>query len=125
MALGMAAARGVPAAACRDMKVTESSESVLAGTKRPPFRLVCRLLGPDGGRVRGVQPAVSEEFVVRALPSHAKLGPPCQIRPRRRACARRAARRLRGVCGALHAFSPPAALSEFCAGSIFPHLPEN
>ena len=46
------------------MKVTESSESVLAGTKRPPFRLVCRALGMHGARLP-VQPAVSEEFVVR------------------------------------------------------------
>ena len=52
----------------RDMKVTESSESVLAGTKRPPFRLVCRALSMHGTRLP-VQPAVSEEFVVR-LPGH-------------------------------------------------------
>ena len=53
-------------ALCRDMKVTESSESVLAGTKRPPFRLVCRAISMHGTRLP-VQPAVSEEFVVRSL----------------------------------------------------------
>lgn len=45
------------------MKVTESSESVLAGTKRPPFRLVCRALSASGMRMP-IRPAVSEEFVV-------------------------------------------------------------
>ena len=45
------------------MKVTESSESVLAGTKRPPFRMVVRAVGPDGTRLN-IRPAVSEEFVV-------------------------------------------------------------
>ena len=48
----------------RDMKVTESSESVLAGTKRPPFRLVVRAVSTNGRRLH-VRPAVSEEFVVR------------------------------------------------------------
>ena len=48
----------------RDMKVTESSESVLAGTKRPPFRLVCRALSASGVRLP-IRPVVSEEFVVR------------------------------------------------------------
>jgi hypothetical protein len=47
------------------MKVTESSESVLAGTKRPPFRLVVRAVSASGQRLP-VRPAVSEEFVVRA-----------------------------------------------------------
>ncbi|KAK9825886.1 hypothetical protein WJX81_001066 [Elliptochloris bilobata] len=47
----------------RDMKVTESSESVLAGTKRPPFRLVVRAVSASGMRLP-VRPAVSEEFVV-------------------------------------------------------------
>lgn len=45
-------------------QVTESSESVLAGTKRPPFRLMVRCVRGDGGPVN-VRPAVSEEFVVR------------------------------------------------------------
>ncbi len=45
------------------MKVTESSESVLAGTKRPPFRLVCRALSATGARLP-IRPVVSEEFVV-------------------------------------------------------------
>ena len=53
-------------AACmhRDTKVTESSESVLAGTKRPPFRLYCNAVVPPGANLR-IRPAVSEEFVVR------------------------------------------------------------
>ena len=68
----------------RDMKVTESSESVLAGTKRPPFRLVCRVLGPDGARLRGVQPAVSEEFVVHISapsmpPLHYRVSVTCSV----------------------------------------------
>lgn len=45
-------------------QVTESSESVLAGTKRPPFRLMVRCVRADGGPIN-VRPAVSEEFVVR------------------------------------------------------------
>ena len=49
----------------RELRVTESSESVLAGTKRPPFRLVVRAIKPDGRRLN-IRPAVSEEFVVRA-----------------------------------------------------------
>lgn len=49
---------------CREVKVTESSESVLAGTKRPPFRLVVRAIRENGSRLP-VRPAVSEEFVVR------------------------------------------------------------
>ena len=49
---------------CRDTKVTESSESVLAGTKRPPFRLYCNAVVPPGANLR-IRPAVSEEFVVR------------------------------------------------------------
>ena len=48
----------------RELRVTESSESVLAGTKRPPFRLVVRAIKPDGRRLN-IRPAVSEEFVVR------------------------------------------------------------
>ena len=44
--------------------MTESSESVLAGTKRPPFRLYCNAVVPQGANIR-VRPAVSEEFVVR------------------------------------------------------------
>lgn len=48
------------------MQVTESSESVLAGTKRPPFRLMVRCVRADGSPVQ-VRPAVSEEFVVRIL----------------------------------------------------------
>ncbi len=48
----------------RDTKVTESSESVLAGTKRPPFRLYCNAVVPPGANLR-IRPAVSEEFVVR------------------------------------------------------------
>ena len=51
---------------CRDTKVTESSESVLAGTKRPPFRLYCNAVVPPGANIR-VRPAVSEEFVVSCL----------------------------------------------------------
>ncbi|KAK9918510.1 hypothetical protein WJX75_004610 [Coccomyxa subellipsoidea] len=54
---------GVPSVSLRDMKVTESSESVLAGTKRPPFRLVCRALSASGVRLP-IRPVVSEEFVV-------------------------------------------------------------
>lgn len=46
------------------MKVTESSESVLAGTKRPPFRLVVRAVHESGDRL-DIRPAVSEEFVVK------------------------------------------------------------
>ena len=45
----------------RDVKVSESSESVLAGTKRPPFRLVVRAQSEDGQLIR---PVISEEFVV-------------------------------------------------------------
>ncbi len=52
----------------RELRVTESSESVLAGTKRPPFRLVVRAIKPDGRRLN-IRPAVSEEFVVRAVSS--------------------------------------------------------
>ena len=37
---------------------------MLAGTKRPPFRLMVRCVRADGGPVN-VRPAVSEEFVVR------------------------------------------------------------
>ena len=48
---------------CREVKVTESSESVLAGTKRPPFRMVVRAVNGDGTRLN-IRPAVSEEFVV-------------------------------------------------------------
>lgn len=44
--------------------MTESSESVLAGTKRPPFRLVVRAIHESGQRL-DIRPAVSEEFVVR------------------------------------------------------------
>ena len=44
--------------------MTESSESVLAGTKRPPFRLYCNAVVPPGANLR-IRPAVSEEFVVR------------------------------------------------------------
>ena len=54
----------------RELRVTESSESVLAGTKRPPFRLVVRAIKPDGRRLN-IRPAVSEEFVVRARSSWA------------------------------------------------------
>ena len=43
--------------------MTESSESVLAGTKRPPFRMVVRAVSNDGSRLN-IRPAVSEEFVV-------------------------------------------------------------
>lgn len=43
--------------------MTESSESVLAGTKRPPFRMVVRAISGDGTRLN-IRPAVSEEFVV-------------------------------------------------------------
>ena len=50
---------------CRDVKVTESSESVLAGTKRPPFKLVVRAVPVHGEAVPNIKPAVSEEFVVR------------------------------------------------------------
>lgn len=53
-------------AAGREVKVTESSESVLAGTKRPPFRLVVRALIAADGRRAHIRPAVSEEFVVSA-----------------------------------------------------------
>lgn len=49
--------------ACREVKVTESSESVLAGTKRPPFRMVVRAVKSNGSRLN-IRPAVSEEFVV-------------------------------------------------------------
>ena len=52
--------------ACREVKVTESSESVLAGTKRPPFRLVVRVVMATDGRRAPIRPAVSEEFVVRS-----------------------------------------------------------
>ncbi|CAK0731822.1 hypothetical protein CVIRNUC_000047 [Coccomyxa viridis] len=54
---------GVPSVSLRDTKVTESSESVLAGTKRPPFRLYCNAVVPPGANLR-IRPAVSEEFVV-------------------------------------------------------------
>ena len=47
----------------REVKVTESSESVLAGTKRPPFRMVVRATDANGSRL-DLRPAVSEEFVV-------------------------------------------------------------
>ena len=58
------------AGACRDVKVTESSESVLAGTKRPPFRLVVRaVFAPGEASPPVIQPTVSEEFVVS--PTHA------------------------------------------------------
>ena len=50
--------------------MTESSESVLAGTKRPPFRLYCNAVVPPGANFQ-VRPAVSEEFVVGCLK------PPC------------------------------------------------
>lgn len=43
--------------------MTESSESVLAGTKRPPFRMVVRAVKINGTRMN-IRPAVSEEFVV-------------------------------------------------------------
>ena len=43
--------------------MTESSESVLAGTKRPPFRMVVRAVTSSGSRLN-IRPAVSEEFVV-------------------------------------------------------------
>jgi len=52
----------------RELRVTESSESVLAGTKRPPFRLVVRAIKPDGRRLN-IRPAVSEEFVVSIQPA--------------------------------------------------------
>jgi hypothetical protein len=51
--------------ALHDLKVSESSESVLSGTKRPPFRVVVRAIRSDGRRLN-IRPAVSEEFVVRA-----------------------------------------------------------
>ena len=63
----------------RELRVTESSESVLAGTKRPPFRLVVRAIKPDGRRLN-IRPAVSEEFVVRAsspLQAHCRCKRPC------------------------------------------------
>jgi hypothetical protein len=44
--------------------VTESSESVLAGTKRPPFRLVVHAVTATGERMPAIRPAVSEQFVV-------------------------------------------------------------
>ncbi|DBA98922.1 hypothetical protein WJX77_006198 [Trebouxia sp. C0004] len=47
----------------KEVKVTESSESVLAGTKRPPFRMVVRAVKGNGSRLN-IRPAVSEEFVV-------------------------------------------------------------
>lgn len=47
----------------KEVKVTESSESVLAGTKRPPFRMVVRAVSNSGSRLN-IRPAVSEEFVV-------------------------------------------------------------
>ncbi len=49
--------------------MTESSESVLAGTKRPPFRLYCNAVVPPGANIH-VRPAVSEEFVVSCLDKH-------------------------------------------------------
>ena len=56
--------------ACRDVKVTESSESVLAGTKRPPFRLVVRaVFAPGEASPPVILPTVSEEFVVGSLAS--------------------------------------------------------
>ncbi|KAK9803940.1 hypothetical protein WJX72_006604 [[Myrmecia] bisecta] len=54
---------GMAVVPLRDMKVTESSESVLSGTKRPPFRLVVRAVRSNGRRLN-IRPAVSEEFVV-------------------------------------------------------------
>lgn len=48
----------------RELKVTESSESVLAGTKRPPFRLVVHAVTANGERMPEIRPAVSEQFVV-------------------------------------------------------------
>jgi len=56
--------------------VSESSESVLAGTKRPPFRLVVRAVHESGARL-SVRPAVSEEFVV----SRRSLRRPSSSRP--------------------------------------------
>lgn len=44
--------------------MTESSESVLAGTKRPPFRLVVHAVTASGERMPEIRPAVSEQFVV-------------------------------------------------------------
>ena len=44
--------------------MTESSESVLAGTKRPPFRLVVRAVFAPGEAAPIIKPTVSEEFVV-------------------------------------------------------------
>lgn len=41
---------------------------MLAGTKRPPFRLYCNAVVPPGANFR-VRPAVSEEFVVSRLNS--------------------------------------------------------
>lgn len=46
------------------MVITESSESVLLGTKQPPFRMLATAVDAQGRRVPGVRPAVSEEFVV-------------------------------------------------------------
>ena len=49
--------------------MTESSESVLAGTKRPPFRLIVRAVSVSGARLP-MRWAVSEEFVVRGPAEH-------------------------------------------------------
>ena len=50
--------------------MTESSESVLAGTKRPPFRLVVRaVFAPGEASPPVILPTVSEEFVVGSLAS--------------------------------------------------------
>ena len=64
---------------CRDLKVTESSESVLAGTKRPPFRIVVRAVRPDGSRISTIRPAVSEEFVVSTSPHYPPPPPPISL----------------------------------------------
>lgn len=60
---------------CREVKVTESSESVLAGTKRPPFRLVVHAIREGGARLP-IRPAVSEEFVVRESGTNFCTGSP-------------------------------------------------
>lgn len=49
-------------------QVTESSESVLSGTKKPPFRLMVRCVRQDG-TTTSIRPAVGEQFVVRCEPS--------------------------------------------------------
>lgn len=61
----------------REVKVTESSESVLAGTKRPPFRLVVRMVHESGRRLQ-IRPAVSEEFVVSPISPSAQHHRPSQ-----------------------------------------------